>query len=111
MRQTSKYDFSANVEASSKRFGSRFAGIATYHRLFEGVFGNQKLPGKTVACNFDLLGIADKTSNIAILRRVYFEQAMVGRDPSETTAEALAARFNVSREVIFRRLRKTLDRA
>jgi Zn-dependent peptidase ImmA (M78 family) len=34
-----------------------------------------------------------------------FEQAMVGRDPSETTAEALAARFNVSREVIFRRLR------
>lgn len=36
-----------------------------------------------------------------------FEQAMVGRDSSETTAELLAARFNVSREVIFRRL---LDR-
>lgn len=33
-----------------------------------------------------------------------FEQAMAGRDASEATAEALATRFNVSREVIFRRL-------
>ncbi|GGC17985.1 DNA-binding protein [Novosphingobium marinum] len=33
-----------------------------------------------------------------------FNQAMTGRDASEATAEALAARFNVSREVIFRRL-------
>lgn len=33
-----------------------------------------------------------------------FEQAMAGRDASEATAEVLASRFNVSREVIFRRL-------
>lgn len=36
-----------------------------------------------------------------------FDEAMVGYDASEATAETLAARFNVSREVIFRRL---LDR-
>lgn len=33
-----------------------------------------------------------------------FEQAMAGRDASEATAEVLATRFSVSREVIFRRL-------
>lgn len=33
-----------------------------------------------------------------------FEQAMAGREASEATAETLATRFNVSREVIFRRL-------
>lgn len=33
-----------------------------------------------------------------------FDDAMAGRDVSEATAEVLASRFNVSREVIFRRL-------
>jgi len=36
-----------------------------------------------------------------------FEQALAGRDPSERTAEELAARFHVSREFIYR---KFLDR-
>jgi Zn-dependent peptidase ImmA (M78 family) len=42
-----------------------------------------------------------------------FAQAVAGRDPSERTAELIAARFHVSREVIYRKFlaRRWIDQA